>query len=186
MLRRLRASAIALSACLVLGAASLSAEGPFRNRDNKNPKDLSEGTYPIPYQRPTIAEITEVLERVRTYLEETEPNRVVDRRTGAEITDFSVPNVDARIPRGDAEALPSPATTSTTTCPGNSEPLQHGEPADRRGLTAGASAIAGFAVVAVVLDLLPPRVLEVLGHLASGALGASCTDRLVDAAVSLG
>ncbi len=105
MLRRLRRTAIALCASLVLGAASLSAEGPFRNRDNQNPKDLSEGTYPIPYQRPTIAEITEVLERVLTYLEDTEPNRVVDRRTGAEITNFSVPNVDARIPRGDGEAF---------------------------------------------------------------------------------
>jgi unsaturated rhamnogalacturonyl hydrolase len=103
MLRRLRAPVMALIACCVLGGASLSAEGPYRNRDNKDPKDLSEGSYPIPYQRPTIAEITGVLERVRTYLEETEPNRVVDGRTGAPITDFSVPNVEARIPSGDGE-----------------------------------------------------------------------------------
>jgi rhamnogalacturonyl hydrolase YesR len=106
MLRRIHAPVVVLFMCFVLGGAtSLSAEGPFRNRDNENPTDLSEGTYPIPYQRPTIAEITEVLERVRTYLEETEPNRVVDRRTGVEITDFSVPNVDAGIPRGDREAF---------------------------------------------------------------------------------
>ena len=39
------------------------AEGPYRNRDSKDPSDLSEGTYPIPYQKPTIAEIKEVLER---------------------------------------------------------------------------------------------------------------------------
>jgi unsaturated rhamnogalacturonyl hydrolase len=105
MLKRLRVPVMVLPACVVLGVASLPAEGPFRNRDNKNPKDLSEGTYPIPYQRPTIAEITEVLDRVRTYLEATEPNRVVDGRTGVEITDFSVPDVDARIPRGDEEAF---------------------------------------------------------------------------------
>jgi unsaturated rhamnogalacturonyl hydrolase len=105
MLRRLRAPVMALSACLLLGVGSLSAEGPFRNRDNKDLNDLAEGTYPIPYQRPTIGEITEVLERVRTYLEETEPNRVVDRSTGVEITDFSVPNVDAWIPRGNGEAF---------------------------------------------------------------------------------
>lgn len=105
MPRRLLAPVVALSACFLLGGGPLSADGPFRNRDNKNPNDLSEGTYPIPYQRPTVAEITEVLDRVRTYLEETEPNRVVDRRTGAEITDFSVPDVEARIPRGEGKAF---------------------------------------------------------------------------------
>jgi unsaturated rhamnogalacturonyl hydrolase len=82
-----------------------SADGPYRNRDNEDPKDLSEGTYPIPYQKPTVAEIREILERVRGYLEATSPTRVVDGRTGVEITDFSVPNVDARIPDGAGEAF---------------------------------------------------------------------------------
>ena len=95
--------AVALS--LVLGAAPLSAEGPYRNRDNKDPKDLSEGTYPIPYQKPTVGEIREVLERVRGYLDATSPTRVVDGRTGVEITDFSAPNVEARIPDGAGEAF---------------------------------------------------------------------------------
>ena len=81
------------------------AEGPYRNRDSKDPKDLSEGTYPIPYQKPTVAEITEVLERVHGYLEANSPTRVVDGRTGDEITDFSVPNLDARIPDGAGEAF---------------------------------------------------------------------------------
>ena len=58
------------------------AEGPYRNRDSKDPNDLSEGTYPIPYQKPTIAEITEVLERVHGYLEANSPTQVVDGRTG--------------------------------------------------------------------------------------------------------
>lgn len=86
-------------------AAPASGDGPFRNRDNQNPNDLSEGSYPIPYQLPTVAEIAEVLERVRGYLERTEPNQVVDRRTGAVITDFSVPNPDAGIPDGAGEAF---------------------------------------------------------------------------------
>jgi unsaturated rhamnogalacturonyl hydrolase len=89
----------------LLIAASAAPEGPYRNRDNKSPTDLSEGTYPIPYQMPTVAEITEVLERVRGYLEETAPLRVVDGRTGADITDFSIPNPDARIPDGAGEAF---------------------------------------------------------------------------------
>ena len=90
---------------LIAAPHAASAEGPYRNRDNKDPKDLSEGTYPIPYQKPTVAEITEVLERVRGYLDATSPTRVVDGRTGVEITDFSVPNVEARIPDGAGEAF---------------------------------------------------------------------------------
>jgi rhamnogalacturonyl hydrolase YesR len=96
---------IALLLASLLTATPAGAEGPYRNRDNKDPKDLSEGTYPIPYQKPTVAEISEVLDRVRGYLEANSPTRVVDARTGAEITDFSVPNPNARIPDGDGEAF---------------------------------------------------------------------------------
>ena len=98
-------SRVAVLAGSLILAVRADAEGPYRNRDNKDPKDLSEGTYPIPYQRPTIAEITEVLERVRGYLEANSPTQVVDGRTGKEITDFSVPNPNARIPDGAGEAF---------------------------------------------------------------------------------
>jgi unsaturated rhamnogalacturonyl hydrolase len=101
---RLLASVLLSAGALVLSAAA-EAEGPYRNRDNKDPHDLSEGTYPIPYQRPTRAEIVEVLERVRGYLEANSPLQVVDGQTGAEITDFAVPNVRARIPDGAGEAF---------------------------------------------------------------------------------
>ena len=103
MSRRLLAWTILLAGPFL--AAHADAEGPYRNRDNKDPNDLSEGTYPIPYQKPTAAEIKEVLERLRGYLEANSPTRVVDARTGAEILDFSVPNVDARIPDGAGEAF---------------------------------------------------------------------------------
>jgi unsaturated rhamnogalacturonyl hydrolase len=102
--RALLASVIAFLVPLV-SVAPAHAEGPYRNRDNKDPKDLSEGTYPIPYQKPTVAEISEILERLRANLEENSPTRVVDGRTGAEITDFALPNVDARIPDGAGEAF---------------------------------------------------------------------------------
>jgi rhamnogalacturonyl hydrolase YesR len=104
MIRRLLPPALALAA--LFGAVSPARpEGPYRNRDNKDPSDLSEGTYPVPYQMPTVPEITEVLERVRGYLDETAPLHVVDGKTGNEITDFSVPNPDARIPDGAGEAF---------------------------------------------------------------------------------
>ena len=96
--------ALLLGGSLLCSARS-GADGPYRNRDNKDTQDLAEGTYPIPYQKPTVAEIAEVLGRVRGYLDETEPNRVVDGRTGAVITDFSPPNPKARIPDGGGEAF---------------------------------------------------------------------------------
>jgi len=102
---RLRASGLALCASLALGAAPLLAEGPFRNRDNANPTDLAEGSYPIPYQLPRVDEVREVLERVRGYLEANEPNRVVDGTSGVEITDFSVADPAARIPDGAGKAF---------------------------------------------------------------------------------
>ena len=94
------------SHCLLLGlvvAHPAPAEGPYRNRDNKDPKDLSEGTYPIPYQKPTVEEITEVLQRVHAYVESASPTSVVDSQTGREITDFSTPNPTARIAGDEGE-----------------------------------------------------------------------------------
>ncbi len=96
---------LVLAALATLAAASAAAQGPYRNRDNKNSKDLSEGTYPIPYQKPTVAEITELLGRVRAYVDESSPTRVVDGRTGQEITDFAAPNPNARVPDGEGELL---------------------------------------------------------------------------------
>jgi rhamnogalacturonyl hydrolase YesR len=79
-----------------IASAAARAEGPFRNRDNPNAAtDAGEGTYPIPYQLPTIAEITEQLGRIRAYLDSATPTRVVNKKTGAEITDFTTPVADA-------------------------------------------------------------------------------------------
>ncbi|MFZ6765856.1 glycoside hydrolase family 88/105 protein [Undibacterium sp. Di26W] len=69
------------------------AEGPYRNRDNKDLKDVGEGTYPVPYQKPNVAEITEALHRVRAYMESVTPTRVIQKSNGAEVTDFSKPPV---------------------------------------------------------------------------------------------
>ncbi len=83
----------ALACCTLLGAAH--AEGPFRNTDNKNLKDVSEGTYPVPYKMPVVAEITEQLNRIRAYMDHATPTSVVNRKTGAPITDFKTPVADA-------------------------------------------------------------------------------------------
>src|ERR1700690_2527483 len=51
---------------LAVAATPLFADGPYRSRDNPNPqRDSAEGTYPVPYQLPTVPEVTEVLGRIR-------------------------------------------------------------------------------------------------------------------------
>lgn len=92
---------------LALAATPLRAEGPFRNRDNKNAaKDSAEGTYPIPYQLPTVVEVTESLARIRNYLDAAAPTRVIDSATRKEITDFSTPVATAVLDRGEMEFSP--------------------------------------------------------------------------------
>lgn len=82
------------------------ASGPHRNRDNKNPNDSGDGNYTIPYQLPKVEEVTADLKRVLTYLEEAAPTRVIDRKTGKVITDFSTPVASAGTTRGEEEFNP--------------------------------------------------------------------------------
>ena len=86
---------LAALACVAALSVPAHAEGPYRNPDNKNLSDISEGTYPTPYKKPTAAEIGEALHRIRGYLDAATPSRVVHKNTGAEITDFANPVVEA-------------------------------------------------------------------------------------------
>ncbi len=81
-------------------SAALEATGPYRNRDNPNPRDPAEGTYGIPYHLPTTAEVTEVLTRVHGYMDKVTHTRVIDSKTGKEITDFTTPIESARSDTG--------------------------------------------------------------------------------------
>lgn len=83
-------------------AVTSRAEGPYRNRDNKNLNDEGEGTYPIPYQLPTVAEITEQLQRIHGYLGRNIPVGVVDGATNTPVTDFSNPTATATLARTEA------------------------------------------------------------------------------------
>jgi rhamnogalacturonyl hydrolase YesR len=84
----------------------LHAEGPFRNRDNKSPNDSAEGTYPIPYQLPTVEEVTASIAKIRDFLNTAAPLRIIDSRTRQEITDFSNPVQTAVPDRGEMEFGP--------------------------------------------------------------------------------
>ncbi len=86
---------LATAALLALLTGAAQAEGPYRNPDNKNPNDVSEGTYPVPYKMPVVAEITASLDRIRGYLDNVTPTRVVRKGSGEAVTDFGTPLADA-------------------------------------------------------------------------------------------
>ena len=57
--------------------------------------------YPVPYAPASVAEITDVLNRVHGYLDAVTPPKLADRTTQAEITDYSKPLTNAAVARGD-------------------------------------------------------------------------------------
>jgi rhamnogalacturonyl hydrolase YesR len=90
----------------VLAVSIAFAEGPYRNRDNPDRDDAGEGSYPIAYHKPTVAEITADLVRVRGFLESAMPARVIDRQTRQPITDWSIPVASAIADKGESDAFP--------------------------------------------------------------------------------
>ncbi|MFL6675223.1 MAG: glycoside hydrolase family 105 protein [Massilia sp.] len=86
---------LATIATFALLLGEVHADGPYRNPDNKNLSDPGEGTYPVPYKKPTVAEITGALHRIRGYLEASTPTRIVRKASGAPVTDLGTPVADA-------------------------------------------------------------------------------------------
>lgn len=56
--------------------------------------------YPVPYEYPSVDSIKEILNRVRHYYKSTSDLKIIDSKTGKEITDFSKPNKNARVSEG--------------------------------------------------------------------------------------
>lgn len=96
----------ALFGALALSLSALHADGPYRNRDNPDPGDAGEPTYPVPYQLPTVAEVTEAIGRIRDYLDHVVPARIIDARTRQEITAGAPPIETATLDRGPADFSP--------------------------------------------------------------------------------
>ncbi|SHN39933.1 Glycosyl Hydrolase Family 88 [Duganella sacchari] len=96
-------SALIAAVAATLLALPAHADGPYRNPDNKSVYDASEGTYPVPYKKPTVAEITAALNRIRGYMDATTPTRVVHKDSGVQISDFSKPAADAIVEPSSAE-----------------------------------------------------------------------------------
>ncbi|NVM78555.1 rhamnogalacturonyl hydrolase YesR [Duganella sp. SG902] len=91
----------AIAATLI--ALPAHADGAYRNPDNKSVYDAGEGTYPVPYKKPTVAEISAALDRIRGYMEATTPTKVIHKDSGVQITDFSKPVADAIVEPSSAE-----------------------------------------------------------------------------------
>jgi len=86
-------SMVLAAALLCVAPAIARAEiqaNPPAATDANTPLHLLKPDYPVPYVAPTAAQVTEVLERVRVYLEANTPARLVNGKTGREITDFSM------------------------------------------------------------------------------------------------
>lgn len=82
-----------LSALAFSGLVAAAAE--------TNPaRDPNAPQYPVPYHLPTVAEVTNTLDRIRDFMNEAVPARIVDSRTGQEITDLTQPVETATLARG--------------------------------------------------------------------------------------
>jgi len=64
-----------------------------------NPQTI-QPSYPVPYGKMTVEEITKVLDRIRVYLDSVTTPRLINQLNGEEIKDLSNPGNDAIIERG--------------------------------------------------------------------------------------
>jgi unsaturated rhamnogalacturonyl hydrolase len=92
---------IARAALLLASVLPLGAQAAGPANDVTTPLHLMKPDYPTPYGAPTVQDVTKVIGRVYDYLERVTPAKVVDRKTGAEITDLSKVNADTILAPGD-------------------------------------------------------------------------------------
>jgi unsaturated rhamnogalacturonyl hydrolase len=97
---------LAAAAGISLGT-SVHAQAPAGVPAGNLGQGGNQPAYVVPYHKSTVDEVTEVLGRLRAYLESATPAKIVDRQSGAEITDFSQPNPNAAFERGDGIIFPT-------------------------------------------------------------------------------
>jgi unsaturated rhamnogalacturonyl hydrolase len=94
--RQLLATAIAVA----LGLAAQAQQAPAP----EGPRRFT-ALYPVQYEPMSAEDIAKVLDRIHAYLDATTPPGLIDRETGAPITDYSVPNANATFARGDFQIV---------------------------------------------------------------------------------
>lgn len=69
--------------------------------DSTTPLHMLQSDYPTPYGKTTIEDITATLRKVHGYLEATTPTKLINEKTGKEITNLKKADVDAIFEPGD-------------------------------------------------------------------------------------
>jgi unsaturated rhamnogalacturonyl hydrolase len=90
-----RSSGFFAAGLFLLAMASALGQTAQTTNIPSTPLYLMRPDYPVPYGPPKAEAIIAVLNRIRGYLETATPPRLIDRRTGAAITNLTEPNPDA-------------------------------------------------------------------------------------------
>lgn len=69
--------------------------------DSDTPLHLLQPDYPVPYGKVSPEKTTELLQRIHRYLDQVTPPQLIDKRTGAVITDFSKADENAVFAKSD-------------------------------------------------------------------------------------
>jgi unsaturated rhamnogalacturonyl hydrolase len=70
-------------------------------KDANTPLHMLQPNYPVPYGKTTVADITNILNRVHAYLDAATPAKLVDKNSGKEISNYTAPHEDAIFQKGD-------------------------------------------------------------------------------------
>ena len=92
---------IRLSFFSVMFIIGLTTMAQQPHNDVTAPLHLMKPDYPTPYGKPSVEDITKVLNRVYTYLDAATPAKIVNSKTGEEITDLKKLTSDAVFAPGD-------------------------------------------------------------------------------------
>ncbi|GGK77796.1 glycoside hydrolase family 105 protein [Rufibacter glacialis] len=74
---------------------------PKKVSDTNTPLHAMQPDYPTPYGTTKVEDVTKVLHRVHSYLDAATPARVVDKKTGKQVTDLKKLNENSAIEQGD-------------------------------------------------------------------------------------
>lgn len=85
----------------VVSSWSVGQAVPPKANDSTTPLHLLKPDYPVPYGQPSVANVTNVLNRLHTYLNDVTPTQLVDKQSGQPITDLKTFSPSAIIKPGD-------------------------------------------------------------------------------------
>ncbi|WP_082111528.1 glycoside hydrolase family 88/105 protein [Spirosoma radiotolerans] len=88
-------------ACLTTGLTLYAQPGAPKANDSTTPLHLLQPDYPVPYGQPKVADVTNALNRIYTYLEANTPTQLVDKETNKELTPGGTFNPNAIFKPGD-------------------------------------------------------------------------------------